>query len=129
MNIRQEKFCSEYVISGNATEAAIKAGYSEKTAKSIGQRLLTNVDIAQKITEYKNEANEQTGLELQDIVKKIWHFANNAKTETNQLKALDMLMKHFGGYKEALININAMSESEINLLVQLITDKMYKNEK
>lgn len=49
MNTRQRKFCDEYLISGNATDAAIKAGYSPKTAKSIGQRLLTYVDLKQYI--------------------------------------------------------------------------------
>lgn len=44
MTLRQRKFCDEYLISGNATDAAIKAGYSPKTAKSIGQRLLTFVE-------------------------------------------------------------------------------------
>lgn len=46
---RQRKFCDAYLISGNATEAAIQAGYSPKTAKSIGQRLLTFVDLRQYI--------------------------------------------------------------------------------
>ena len=49
MTPRQRKFCDEYLISGNATDAAIKAGYSPKTAKSIGQRLLTFVDLKQYI--------------------------------------------------------------------------------
>ena len=42
---KQKKFVDEYLIDLNATQAAIRAGYSEKTARSIGQRLLTNVDI------------------------------------------------------------------------------------
>lgn len=45
MNKKQRKFADEYLIDCNATQAAIRAGYSEKTAKSQGQRLLTNVDI------------------------------------------------------------------------------------
>ena len=45
MNQRQRAFCEAYLLSGNATEAAIKAGYSPKSARSIGQRLLTYVDI------------------------------------------------------------------------------------
>ena len=49
LTARQRKFCDEYLISGNATDAAIKAGYSPKTAKSIGQRLLTFVDLKQYI--------------------------------------------------------------------------------
>ena len=42
---KQKKFVDEYLIDLNATQAAMRAGYSEKTARSIGQRLLTNVDI------------------------------------------------------------------------------------
>lgn len=42
-SVKQQKFIDYY--EGNATEAAIKAGYSVKTAKSQGQRLLTNVDL------------------------------------------------------------------------------------
>ena len=45
LNVRQKAFCEYYVECGNATEAAKKAGYSEKTAYSIGQRLLKKVEI------------------------------------------------------------------------------------
>ncbi len=51
MTTRQKKFCDEYILSGNAAEAAVKAGYSPKTAKSIGQRLLTYVNLKQYIGE------------------------------------------------------------------------------
>ena len=36
LTLKQQRFADEYIISGNATEAAIKAGYSKKTAYSIG---------------------------------------------------------------------------------------------
>lgn len=55
MNARQKKFCDEYLIDCNATQAAIRAGYSQKTAKSIGQRMLTYVNI-------KNYIDEQLSL-------------------------------------------------------------------
>lgn len=45
LNDRQERFVDEYLVDLNATAAAKRAGYSEKTARSQGQRLLTNVDI------------------------------------------------------------------------------------
>ena len=51
MNKKQKKFADEYLIDCNATQAAIRAGYSEKTAKSIGQRMLTYVDIKTYIDE------------------------------------------------------------------------------
>ena len=47
LSTKQKKFIQAYM--GNATEAAIKAGYSEKTARSIGQQLLTKLDIKKAI--------------------------------------------------------------------------------
>ena len=49
LNERQRRFADEYIISRNATQSAIKVGYSEKTAYSIGQRLLKNVEISEYI--------------------------------------------------------------------------------
>lgn len=49
LNDRQQRFVTEYLKDLNATEAAIRAGYSVKTAKQIGSRLLTQVDVAAAI--------------------------------------------------------------------------------
>lgn len=49
LNARQSLFVQEYLVDLNATQAAIRAGYSEKTAASQGQRLLRNVEIAKHI--------------------------------------------------------------------------------
>ena len=45
MTPKQQKFCDEYIKTGNATQSAINAGYSKKTAKQIGQQNLTKLDI------------------------------------------------------------------------------------
>lgn len=45
MTPKQEAFVQEYLIDFNATQAAVRAGYSSKTAYSIGQRLLKNVEV------------------------------------------------------------------------------------
>ena len=49
LNARQKAFCEYYVASGNATEAAIKAGYSEKNARFIGSENLTKANIKKYI--------------------------------------------------------------------------------
>lgn len=49
LNYRQELFAREYLVDLNATKAAIRAGYSAKTAGQIGERLLKNVVIAKKV--------------------------------------------------------------------------------
>lgn len=49
---KREAFCKAYLANGkNSTQAAIKAGYSEKTAKQIGSKLLTFVDVQNRINE------------------------------------------------------------------------------
>lgn len=45
LNPKQKRFCDEYLVDMNATQAAIRSGYSKHTAKSQGQRLLTKVDV------------------------------------------------------------------------------------
>ena len=45
MTPKQQKFCDEYIKTGNATQSAIFAGYSKKTAKQIGQQNLTKLDL------------------------------------------------------------------------------------
>lgn len=49
LNLKQEIFVSEYLVSGNATQAAIKAGYSADTARAQGSRLLTHVDVKSEL--------------------------------------------------------------------------------
>lgn len=58
MTEQQEKFAIEYAVCGNATQSAKNAGYSEATAYSQGQRLLKNVEVANKINEVKAQMAE-----------------------------------------------------------------------
>lgn len=52
---KQRAFCDYYIETGNATEAAIKAGYNKKTARQIGSMNLTKVDIKAYIEERLKE--------------------------------------------------------------------------
>lgn len=60
LNDKQKRFCQEYIIDLNATQAAIRAGYSEHTAKSQGQRLLTHVDVQAQIAKAKAKREQRT---------------------------------------------------------------------
>lgn len=59
-NAQHERFCQEYLIDLNATQAAVRAGYSVKTARSIGQRLLTIVDIDKRVASLMAEREKRT---------------------------------------------------------------------
>ncbi len=117
---KQKRFCEEYLVDCNATQAAIRAGYSEKTARAIGQRLLTNVDIkkyidqqlqklknekiadAQEVLEYltsvmRGEQKEQvallTGEGVQDLVQK-------DVSAKDRLKAAELIGKRYALFTE-----------------------------
>ena len=71
LNARQKSFCEYYVASGNATDAAIKAGYSERTAKSIGQRLLTFVDIKKYIDELMQKLESERIATAEEVLQNL----------------------------------------------------------
>ena len=56
---KREAFCQEYLVDLNGTQAAIRAGYSEKTANEQAARLLANVSVQQRVAELKASRNER----------------------------------------------------------------------
>ena len=67
LTAKQQRFCDEYLIDLNATQAAIRAGYSEKTAEEQGCRLLRNVKVQKYIQNRKQDRIERTEI-TQDMV-------------------------------------------------------------
>jgi len=67
LTAKQQKFISEYLIDLNATQAAIRAGYSKKTARSIGQNLLTKVDIQEAIQEKQLKLREKAEITTEQL--------------------------------------------------------------
>jgi phage terminase small subunit len=66
---KQERFVAEYLVDLNATQAAIRAGYSAKTARSIGHELLTKPDIQDAITTGRATLAEKTGITQERVLK------------------------------------------------------------
>ncbi len=62
LTAKQQMFCDEYLIDLNATQAAIRAGYSPNTATEQGSRLLTNVNIRAYIDKAMAERSKRTGI-------------------------------------------------------------------
>ena len=65
---KQQRFADEYLVDANATQAAIRAGYSEKTARSQGQRLLTNVNIKTYIDEQLEKIHNEKIADAQEVM-------------------------------------------------------------
>ena len=101
---KHERFVEEYLIDLNVTQAAIRAGYGEKTAKSQGQRLLTNVDIAAAVTRPQGDRIERTNITQDYVLESIFSAMERCKqadsfNATGVFKGAELLGKHLGMFQ------------------------------
>ncbi len=75
MTKKQKRFCEEYLIDLNATQAAIRAGYSPDTAKSIGYENLTKPDIRAHIDRAMAERSRRTGVNADRVIQELAKIA------------------------------------------------------
>jgi len=68
---KQARFVEEYLVDLNATQAAIRAGYSAKTAYSAGQRLLKDVDVAEAISAAQAKRSERTQITADQVLQEL----------------------------------------------------------
>ena len=124
LNDKQKQFFKEYIVDANATQSAIRAGYSKKTAYSQGQRLLKNVEGQKYLQELMDE-KEKALIADQDevlkyltsvlrgesqsteiVVEGIGDGCSEARTilkepsEKDRLKAAELLGKRYGLYTD-----------------------------
>ena len=69
MTPKQERFVEEYLVDLNATQAAIRAGYSEQTARQIGAQNLSKLVIQQAIEAARNKRSERVELTQDEVVR------------------------------------------------------------
>lgn len=81
LTVKQKKFADEYIITGNATESAIKAGYSKKTARSIGQENLTKPDIKNYIDERLAELDSEKVADQKEVLQYLTSVMRGKETE------------------------------------------------
>ena len=81
MTLRQQKFCDEYLISGNATDAAIKAGYSRKTAKQTGSENLAKPDLRTYIDEQLAKIHSAKIADAEEVMKYLTSVMRGEHTE------------------------------------------------
>lgn len=68
---KQKRFVEEYLIDLNATQAAIRAGYSPKTANAQAGRMLVNVSIQEEIQRQRNKRSERTEIKQDHVLKEL----------------------------------------------------------
>lgn len=93
---KQSLFIVEYLLSKNASRAAKNAGYSAKTARSAGSRLLTNVDISNAIEKGLRDQLERADISSDHILDAIKRVAFSKYDIGGKMRALELLGKSLG---------------------------------
>ena len=104
---KQKRFCDEYLIDLNATQAAIRAGYSERSARQIAERNMTKDDIQKYIKERMSEKEKQLIADQDEVLKYLTSVLRGEST------AQEIVIEGTGdGCSEAKTMEKAPSEKE-----------------
>ncbi len=138
MTAKQKRFCDEYLIDLNATQAAIRAGYSEKNARNIASENLAKPNIKQYIDERMAEKESELIADQNEVLKYLTSVMRGesasevvvvegigdgcsearamqkAPDEKERLKAAELLGKRYGLYTE---KIDADIDTDLNITI------------
>lgn len=103
---KQERFVQEYLVDLNATQAAIRAGYSAKTASRIGPELLVKTCISEAIQKAMKKREKRTEVTQDYVIAKLREIAEKDASDgpdsdlkySSKIKALELLGKHVGAF-------------------------------
>lgn len=140
---KQKRFADEYLVDLNATQAAIRAGYKEKTAYSQGQRMLKNVEIKTYIEEQLERLHNKKTADTQEVIEYLTSVlrgesegeelvnefqgdgvskAVNVKkkpSEKDKLRAAELLGKRFGIFTDKIENKVTVSDKLADVFAQI----------
>ena len=119
---KQERFVEEYLIDLNATQSAIRAGYSEKTAEQQGYQLLQKTSVLKAIEEAKNQVSKRTELTVDMVVNGLLKEAQDyaeGSTQSARVSAWAHLGKHLGMFKEK-VEMTGANGGPIDLSLKVV---------
>lgn len=141
MTPKQKRFVDEYMVDLNATAAAIRAGYSENSARISGSENLASPKVAAEIAKRQQKVAEDTDTSIERVIRKLSKIAfadiditnENAKLLAVQAKALVDLGKHLGGFVQRAVvdlrDIDTMTEDQMRAeLVEIMSDPLVRAE-
>lgn len=147
---KQERFCQEYLIDLNGTQAAIRAGYSENTAKEIASENLTKPNIQERIKVLQQQIALRLEISQDWVLKRFKDISDRCMTaepvmikdedgnwvesgeykfdSSGANKATEAIAKHLGFFekdnKKEVINFNAeLTKEEVKQISKSLDDK------
>ena len=113
---KQQRFVDEYIISGNATQAAIRAGYAKKAAYQTGAQNLKKPQIILALKERNAEIKSQKTMDMQEVMERLAAIARGETVEqqvtnkgtvvevepktSDQIRAMELIGKRYGAWTD-----------------------------
>lgn len=120
LSAKQQRFVDEYCVDFNGKQAAIRAGYSVKTANEQAARLLTNVNVKRALEEKRAEIAEESKLKASDVIDELRKIAFSDITQVMSFSASKAKIKSSRKLSEDAKKIVAsVSQTRAGLTVKL----------
>jgi phage terminase small subunit len=116
LTVKQKKFADEYIISGNATSAAVKAGYSKNYAHTNANKLLQNTTVKSYLTNKLKELDSAKVADMKEVMEYLTSVLRGEQTETvatakglyddvevsakDRIKAAELIGKRYGAWTD-----------------------------
>ena len=128
LNPKQTLFCQEYLIDLNATQAAIRAGYSKRTAKEVGYENLTKPHIAEFIQQSMDKRSEKVEINAEWVLTQAVEMFGVCKElgETNTAKGyLELAGKHctINAFKEITDHTSSDGSMSPTKITRVVIDE------
>lgn len=127
LNDKQERFCMEYIVDYNGTQAAIRSGYSAPTAGEQASRLLKDVRIKEKIDKLKIEVAEKISLDATWVMKRFKDISDRCMTAEPVMKFQDGVWIETGEYQFDSSGANKATEMIGKMIGVFEVDNKQKN--
>lgn len=111
---KQQRFCQEYLIDLNATQAAIRAGYNKRTARAIGSENLTKPHIQAEIQRLMDERARQTEITAEDVIRELAKIGFSKITDFIEFGDIETMIEKAGSRKKQKQVLKMKSSDEID---------------
>lgn len=105
LTLKQKRFADEYIITANATQAAIKAGYSKKYANTNAAKLLQNTTIKQYLDKRLKEIESEKTASIKEVMEYLTSVMRGEQTE--------QVLKSAGDYQQEITDIDVSAKDRL----------------
>ena len=117
---KQQNFADKYIETLNATQSAIYAGYSKKTATVIGHENLMKPYIKEYIDKQMKIKDQSRIMSQEEVLEGLTNMARNSEDEKIKIKAYELMGKRYATFTDKTINHNINENDKVDKLIQSI---------